>query len=239
MKKILLILTLGASVTLAQTALTQTTLSSAISASQTRFAVASVTGISAPSGGGQGTYLYVLEPGTEVGEVMVVSAISGTTLTVIRGYMNRPVAHPNGALAVIVPTDGLASIDPRGTCNATSWPYTPYINVNNGDFWVCSTLTGTWVPSWNNSNQPGVTAAVASVAGTVTPSGPLFHITGALAITGFTLPVGFVGGGFCVVPDGTFTTTTATNIALASTAVVNRRLCFQWDSQAVKWTPTY
>lgn len=239
MKKLLLILTLGASVTLAQTALTATTTSAAISASQTRFSVASATGISSASRGQQGTMLYVLEPGTQEGEVMVVTNVSGTSLTVIRGYMNRATAHPSGATVVIVPPDGFASVDPRGTCTASSWPYTPYINSTNGNFWLCSTLTNTWVPGFNNSNQPGVTAKVSSAAGAITPSGPLFHIDLTNAITGFNLPVGFVGGSFCAVPDAIFTTTAAGNIALASTAVVNRRLCWQWDSSVSKWSPSY
>ena len=240
MKKLLLILTLGASATFAQTALTQTTLSAAISANQTRFAVASATGISGASGGQQGTLLYVLEPGTKIGEVMAVTSVSGTTLTVFRGDQNRAVAHPSGAIVVIAPADALASVDPRGSCNATSWPYTPYINITNGDQWLCSTLTNTWVPGFNNSSaQPAVTAVVASAAGAVTPSGPLFHISGTAAITGFNLPVGFVGGSFCVVPDAIFTTTAAGNISLATTAVVNRRVCWQWDSVAVKWSPSY
>jgi len=238
MKKILLFLTLGASVTLAQTALTQTTLSAAISATQTRFSVASATGISGPSGGFPGTQLYVLEPGATVGEVMAVNAVSGTTLTVIRGYQNRATAHPSGAIVVIVPSDGLASTDPRGSCSASSWPYTPYINATNGYMWVCSTLTNTWAPSWNTPNPPAVTALVSSAAA-VTPSGPLFHVNLTNAIVNFTLPVGFVGGQFCVVPDAIFTTTAAGNISLATTAVVNRRVCWQWDSVAVKWSPTY
>jgi hypothetical protein len=86
---------------------------------------------------------------------------------------------------------------------------------------------------------PGPTAAVASVAGQVTPSGPLFHITGALAITGFLLPVGFTGGSFTVIPDGTFTWTTANNIAIAGTAVVNKALTFWYDTNSSKFVPSY
>jgi hypothetical protein len=80
---------------------------------------------------------------------------------------------------------------------------------------------------------------VASAAGLVTPSGPLFHITGTAAITGFNIPVGFTGGSFTVIPDGAFTTTTANNIAIASTAVVSKPLTFTFDAGTAKFYPSY
>ncbi|HEY1533771.1 MAG TPA: hypothetical protein VGF76_07120, partial [Polyangiaceae bacterium] len=97
-----------------------------------------------------------------------------------------------------------------------------------------------WVPGWGNTDSPArVSAAVASAAGLITPSGPLFHITGTAAITGFNVPVGFQSGGFCAIPDGAFTTTNATNIAIASTAVVNKLLCWTWDDTNSKFVPSY
>ena len=97
-----------------------------------------------------------------------------------------------------------------------------------------------WVAGFNNPEpNKGPTAAVASAAGAILPSGPLFHVTGALAVTGFTIPVGFAGGSFVVIPDGAFTWTTAGNIAVAGTAVVNRALTFTWDSSVSKFNPSY
>ncbi len=85
-------------------------------------------------------------------------------------------------------------------------------------------------------------AAVAS-ASTITPTGPIFHVTGTTAIATINAPT------FCsltqaacsirVIPDGAFTTTTGGNIALASTAVVDRVIEFTYDGTAAKWYPSY
>jgi hypothetical protein len=47
------------------------------------------------------------------------------------------------------------------------------------------------------------------------------------------------GAPFCIIPDGTFTTTATNNIALASTAVVNKLLCYTFDSTNKKYVPSY
>ena len=52
------------------------------------------------------------------------------------------------------------------------------VNVANGRQWLFSTVLNAWVPGWNNDNPKAVTAAVASAAAAITPSGPLFHVTG-------------------------------------------------------------
>jgi hypothetical protein len=44
---------------------------------------------------------------------------------------------------------------------------------------------------------------------------------------------------FTIIPDGAFTWTTAGNIALAGTAVVNKALTFLWDAKNSKWVPNY
>lgn len=85
-------------------------------------------------------------------------------------------------------------------------------------------------------------ANTASAAGVVAPpqGADYFHITGALAITGFTNPTGIQdGASFDVIPDGTFTWTAAGNIALAGTAVVSKTLTFKWDATTAKWYPSY
>jgi hypothetical protein len=129
-----------------------------------------------------------------------------------------------------------------GACTPANVISSPYIDVSTGLQWLCSTLSGfgQWVPGWQNGEIPARnTAAVASAAGQITPSGPLFHITGTAAITGFTMPAGWEYGGFCVIPDGAFTTTTAHNIGIASTATVGRTMCFTWDQTNSKFYPSY
>ena len=190
----------------------------------------------------------------------ILSLVNGQTTiyNVLRAAQGTKAAyHANGAMALIgvmspqfggtAGSGGFQVVDPPvgGVCSLAG--LTPWINVLTGEQWLCSTVTANWVPGYNNRFPPAtarVTAAVASAAGLITPSGPLFHITGTAAITGFNIPVGFnataTGGGqFCVIPDGIFTTTTANNIALASTAVVNKLLCWTWDATNSKFVPTY
>jgi hypothetical protein len=93
-------------------------------------------------------------------------------------------------------------------------------------------------PTANATGYIAVTlgAAVTS-ATTIDPTGPLFHVTGANAIVTIDLPyTGFVGS-IRLIPDGAFTTTTAGNIAIASTATVGRVMEMVYDG--TKWYPSY
>lgn len=119
----------------AQTYLTSTTNSAAITSSQTTFAVASATGIVA------GGALYVDR------EWMIVRSVSGTNITVLRGQ-GGTVANSHGAsrTVVIVPLAAVSlvpqSVDPGGTagigaCTASNFQFLPLINVTNGNVWLC------------------------------------------------------------------------------------------------------
>jgi hypothetical protein len=221
-----------------QTALTATTLSSAVSTSYgTTITVASATGITVSPA----TILYV------DGEAMVVNSVSSTNIGVRRGAVGTAAnPHLSGAMVLAGPPAAFISYDPSGSCTNGQglFLYSPIVNVRRGNQWLCSSVTSRIVPGFGNIDftPPQPTTAVASAAAKVTPSGPLFHITGALAITGFNIPVGFDpkgGGTICVIPDGTFTTTTANNIGLASTAVVSKTLCWTYDANTAKFYPSY
>lgn len=209
--------------------LTQTSLSSAITAGSQAVVVASSTNIT------PGTMLFVDS------EAMLVLSQSGTALTVARGLdTTKAVGHASAAMVLAGSPDWFSDNDPTGGCTASMTKTAPHVNVITGREWLCSTVTGTWVPGFGNRSAfARVTAAVASAAGLITPSGPLFHVTGTAAITGFNIPVGFAYGTFCIIPDAIFTTTTANNIALGSTAVVNKTLCFTWDDTNSKFVPSY
>lgn len=242
--RLFIIIGLGGAVACAQTSLTATTLSSAVAATNQRtIQLASATGIVAPTPqGAPGTVLFV------DAEELAVTSVSGTFVTVTRGAGGTAAsAHVSGAMVLYGPANAFIStpFDPSGACTvgAGIFLYSPVVNVRTGNEWLCSTVTGKVVPGFSNAaGVPQVTTAVASAAGLVTPSGPLFHITGTAAITGFNIPVGFdpkEGGTFCVIPDGAFTTTNANNIAIASTAVVGRTLCFTYDTNTAKFYPGY
>jgi len=80
-------------------------------------------------------------------------------------------------------------------------------------------------------------ANVAS-AGTITPTGSEFHITGALAISTINLPYAGFNGKITVIPDGLFTWTAGGNIALAGQAIVSQNIIFEYDSNIGKWYPS-
>jgi hypothetical protein len=248
------------------TALTQTTLTATIGPGLQSFALGSVTGVSgfgpginSPTGGtvtiGNITNIYIDR------ELMQVISVNTTakTVFVIRGSGGTQAsAHAATGMVLIGPASSFYNYDPEGFCGTLPSNQgsvlgnppivSPWINTRTGAQWLCSTITSTWTPGF--SGPSGVagsavpTTLVASAAGVVLPSGALFHINGTQAITGFTIPVGCnataVGGcQFTVIPDAVFTWTTATNIAVAGTAVVNKALTFIWDAVNSKWVPSY
>lgn len=253
-----------------QAALTQTTLAAAVTGPalyngnsptiQSTIFLTSTTGISAPIlPGTPSTIIYV---GREAMGVFQVNTTLNTVL-VNRGYLGTTASpHANGDMVLYGPNyavtlatggnplpSGLFQIDPPqgANCTAANTPTTPWVNVLSGAQWLCSSQTNTWVPGFNNPLYPmaaAPTASVASVAGTTLPSGPLFHVTGTNAITGWTTPVGCnataVGGcSFTIIPDAVCTWTAAGNIALAGSCVVNKALTFTWDAKNSKWVPSY
>lgn len=250
--RILAFVALAVGLAFGQTALTQTALSAAVNGNalwaggspnvDTSVTLSSVSGVSAPTtAGGYGTLLYI------DAELMAVTSVNTTTkvVGVIRGWEGTGVAaHASADMVLLGPPNAFYRIDPSGACTAASTPFTPWINITNGKQWLCSTLTLTWVPGFGNpgdsAHPVALSAAVASVAGTTTPSGPYFHITGTNAITAWGIPVGCnatTAGGcaFTVIPDAAFTTTATNNIATAVTAVANLAQIWTWDATNSKF----
>lgn len=73
--------------------------------------------------------------------------------------------------------------------------------------------------------------------GTVAPTCNIHHITGTVPMATITVPYAGFQGAIKFIPDGTFTTVTTGNIALASTAVVSKTLEMTFDGS--KWNPSY
>lgn len=77
-------------------------------------------------------------------------------------------------------------------------------------------------------------------AATIAPTGAQFHVSGTTQIATITAPQECASGcEIMVIPDGLFTTSTGGNIALATTAVLNRVIKFVYDATTVKWYPSY
>lgn len=220
----------------AQTTVTSTTFSAAVAQGDLTVTLASATGVAA------GTQLFADQ------EAMLVTALSGTVATVTRGWDGTtPGAHASAA-TVYAGSSGnsgpfVRSNPPAGTCVAGNELFSLRINTRTGDMWRC--LNSNWA-TLNDprgatfKNFPSSGANLASAAGVVAPIAGFFHITGTAAITGFTVPPGCERGcQMTIIPDGAFTTTTATNIALASTGVVNKALIMTYDPVTTKWYPSY
>lgn len=93
------------------------------------------------------------------------------------------------------------------------------------------------IPPYVGTGQAAPTIASAT---TIAPLTEIIFVSGTTAIATITPPPSLIGGGqLVIIPTGIFTTTTAGNIALASTAVVSRALIMTYDVTTNKWYPSY
>lgn len=84
-----------------------------------------------------------------------------------------------------------------------------------------------------------VTPTIASAA-TIQPTAPITFISGTTNVVDITPPPSFIGGGqITLIPTGLWSTTTAGNIALATTAVVDKALIMTYDATTAKFYPSY
>ena len=78
-------------------------------------------------------------------------------------------------------------------------------------------------------------------ASSISPIAMVTFISGVAAITTIVPPQNIVqtGGKIILIPLGVFTLATGGNIALASTAVLNRAMMLVYDAGTTKWYPSY
>jgi hypothetical protein len=100
------------------------------------------------------------------------------------------------------------------------------------------TSAALWPSMFGTWHSTGALTTLSS-AGTITPTVETHKVSGTTAIATIAvtnLPTGYNG---CIklIPTGLWTTTTAGNISLATTAVVNKVLIECWDG--TKWNPSY
>lgn len=260
------------SVSFGQAALTQTTLASLVNGpsmysgttpitDQVVF-LTSVTGISAPAL--PGSPVSVIYVGREAMGVFTVNT-NLKSVGVLRGYLGTQASgHPSGDMVLIsnvystnqafganpVPSGFFQSDPPaNGACTVANTATTPWVNVLTGGQWLCSSISNTWVPGFINtfSSAESQTATVPAAAGVLLPSGPLFIVSGAGAITGFTQPIGCnaTAVGQCTftiiaAAGSTWTWTAAGNIMTAGTAATNpgSLFTFTWSASLLKWVPS-
>jgi len=92
----------------------------------------------------------------------------------------------------------------------------------------------------NNLATSGPAPTITS-AGTIAPITRIVFVDGTTAIDTITPPnpISAGGGQITFIPLDLWTTTTAGNIALATTAVVKQALVMTYDSGTAKWYPSY
>ncbi len=159
----------------AQTALTQTTITSAITTSgQQAIVVASATGISAPVpvtgntiGSPTGSMLFI------DGEAMLVTGVNGKFVNVIRGYSGTVGStHAVNSVVWAGTPNQFYSTPPAGSCTAAN-TVNPYINVDTGQFWFCDSGSGNWQPVFSTGS---ITPAASSAA--IQTAAQTFTVTG-------------------------------------------------------------
>lgn len=141
----------------AQTTTTQTTTTVAISnTTQKVFTVTSATGFVVG-------YKALIDT-----ELMDITAISGTTITVNRG-VNATAAqtHASGATIYVGPSGAspFISTDKVGTCTSSNELYLPQLNYKNGRRWNC--INSTWMVD-NGVMELPASACFTSVSGNST-----------------------------------------------------------------------
>lgn len=191
-------------------ALTATTLSAACGASDTSVVVASATGITAPNNTtGVGlTYLSVET------EFMLVTGVSGTVISVQRGY--------------------------AGSASAAHGASAPVISGGPSDFGPIVPSVKAQQDATPAGSMFGYSAPVASAA-TIVATGPLFHVTGTTAINIITPPPGMIEGQITIVFDGIcpWTLSNVTNgiSATGTSTAAGSAVTFYLDAATARWYP--
>jgi hypothetical protein len=243
--KLTLVALLASVSAFAQTAVTQTTLTAAVTSTSARtLLVASATGIVTPSPlTGLSTQLYIDD------EMLDVTAVSGTLITVRRGANGtRARTHITGSNVYAAPPGLGAFIDYPlgGSCPAGSYPATPmidyfdaYIFQCQGGQWALQTITGQQhfpnnlflTAAYTNatttfSTVTGLTFAASAnhsytmscqvvFQGSATTAGPKFQVIGPTAPTTVLLAVDG-GTGAAAYADAAVTAFSASNAVLGT-----------------------
>ena len=123
-----------------------------------------------------------------------------------------------------------------------------YMNGTAANYLAGNLLLGTTTQPTTSNNivvagLKATSAAAPTIASatTIAPTKAITFISGTTAIVTITAPnpISLGGGTITLIPTGIFTTTTAGNIALASTAVVGKALLMTYDVTTTKWYPSY
>ena len=86
----------------------------------------------------------------------------------------------------------------------------------------------------------GCVAPTIGSAATIQPRNAITFVSGTTTVSTITPPPELLRGGqVTLIPTGLWSTDTSGNVALATTAVVNKALVMFYDSGTQKWYPSY
>ena len=173
-------------------------------------------------------------PATNSGTITIGGIPQTGTVTLGRSTAAQTIEIATGAIASGITKT--VNIGANGASGSTT-------NISIG-----SAVSGALGTTVNNNNVTyaklqATTAAAPTIASatTIAPTTQIVFISGTTAIATITAPapISAGGGAITLIPTGIFTTTTAGNIALASTAVVGKALIMTYDATTTKWYPSY
>lgn len=160
MKKLIIaltLLTLAAVPVSAQTYLTTTTLSAAVTTPTATTQAGNVINLTSATTAAVGGAVYIDH------ELMTITAISGTRLTVVRGAGGTvATTHNNGATVIIAPVAALTGVIPAftqlggrplaGSCNPANYRYLPIVDTDSGNVHLCWDKGGGQGRIWSFTN---------------------------------------------------------------------------------------
>jgi hypothetical protein len=173
-----------------------------------------------------------------------LSALGNITTGTLNTAIGREAGcfQADGATGLTTATNSVyIGRDARGTQTDNNSVVIGYEAIGIGLNTIVIGTTSTTANRIFGVRSTGQVAPTIASASTISPTKEITFVSGTTAIVTITAPTGIAttGGQIIIIPTGLFTTTTAGNIALASTAVVSRALIMHYDATAAKWYPSY
>lgn len=144
----------------------------------------------------------------------------------------RTLGINSGNIFFIGPVDVSVAVATTVSSGSTT---TFQVNGSSGAFTTAATFdaAGNFKPNFYTSAAVG---SVVASAATITPTGPVFHVSGTTAINTINLPFTGFTGTIRLIADAGWSTTTAGNIGTAIIAVAGQEYDFTYDGS--KWYST-
>jgi len=186
---------------------------------------------------GSGSLVFATGPTLTTPDIGVATAtsVNGVTIT----------GAPTGAVLTIADTK-TATINNTLTLAGTDGTTMTFPSTSASIARTDAAQSFTGNQTFVNIIRSGLFATSAAAptiasATTIAPVTPIVFVSGVTAIATITAPAPISAGGgqITIIPTGLWTTTTAGNIALGTTAVVGKTLIMTYDATTTKWYPSY